>query len=110
MEDKIYDILNELGVPFNVRGRDYIVRAVELIYENGRMAMTKEIYPQIAAEFEIEVFCVERAIRYAIERAFGNGNNAAIKKYFGLNVDYDTGKLTNSDFIYGLAEYLRRHS
>ncbi len=110
MEDKIYDILNELGVPFNVRDREYIVRAVELIYENGRMAMTKEIYPQIAAEFETRASRVERAIRHAIERAFGNGNTAAIEKYFGLNVDYNTGKLVNSDFIYGLAEYLRRHS
>ena len=109
MEEKIYDILNELGVPFNLSGRDYIVRAVSLIYENGRMAMTKEVYPQIAAEFETGKTGVERCIRHAVEKAFRNGNTNAITKYFGLNIDFNTGKLTNSDFIYGLVEYLRRN-
>ena len=110
MEEKIYDILNELGVPFNLSGRDYIARAVALIYQNGRMAMNKELYPQIAAEFETKASRVERAIRHAVERAFGNGNDGAVRKYFGFNVSFASGKLTNSEFIYGLAEYLRRYS
>ena len=110
MEQKIYDILNELGVPFGVLGRQYIVRAVAIIFQNGRMAMTKELYPQLAAEFETTSARAERAIRHAIERVFDSGNVAAIGKYFGANVDYRKGKLTNTDFIYGLAEYLRFHS
>ena len=110
MEEKIYDILNELGVPFGVLGRQYIVRAVALVYQNGRMAMTKELYPQLAEEFESKSNRVERAIRHAIEKVFDSGNVAAIGKYFGANVDYGKGKLTNTDFIYGLAEYLRFHS
>ena len=110
MEEKIYGILNELGVPFNVRGRQYIARAVELIYQNGRMAMTKEVYPQIAKEFGSRNTCIERGIRHAVERAFSNGNTEVIIKYFGANVSWSTGKLTNSEFIYGLVEYLRLHS
>ncbi len=110
MEEKIYSILNELGVPFNLSGRQYIARAVELIYENGRMAMTKELYPQIAAEFKTSGSCAERAIRHAVERVFDNSNTEAIIKYFGANVSWSTGKLTNSEFIYGLVEYLRLHS
>ncbi len=110
MEQKIYEILNELGVPFSVLGRQYIVRAVVLVFQNGRMAMTKELYPQLADEFKTRSVRVERAIRHAIERVFDSGNVAAVAKYFGANVDYRTGKLTNTDFIYGLAEYLRFHS
>ena len=109
MEEKIYDILNELGVSFNLSGRDYIVRAVSLIYENGRMAMTKEVYPQIAAEFEKTGSRVERAIRNAVEKVFNNGSIKAIEKYFGCNISYTLGKLTNSEFIYGLVEWLRRN-
>lgn len=110
MEQKIYEILNELGMPFGVTGRQYVVRAVVLVFQNGRMAMTKELYPQLAAEFETTSARAERAIRHAIERVFDSGNVAAIGKYFGANVDYGKGKLTNTDFIYGLAEYLRFHS
>lgn len=110
MEEKIYDILNELGVPFNIRGRHYIMRAVELIYKNGRMAITKEIYPQIAKEFDTQPPRVERGIRHAVEKVFSNGNTDAIIKYFGANVSWSTDKLTNSEFIYGLVEYLRLHS
>lgn len=109
MEEKIYGILNDLGVPFNVRGREYLVRAVKRVYKNGRAPMTKVIYPEIAKEFETTASRVERAIRHAVERAFSNGNTRAIVKYFGINVSYSTGKLTNSGFIYGIAEYLRLH-
>lgn len=110
MEQKIYEILNELGVPFGVLGRQYIARAVALVFHNGRMAMTKELYPQLAEEFETTSARVERAVRHAIERVFDSGNVAAIGKYFGANVDYGKGKLTNTDFIYGIVEYLRFHS
>ena len=109
MEEKIYNILNELGVPFNLSGRDYLARAVELALQNGRMSVTKELYPQIAKEFISEPNCVERAIRHAVERVFNDGNVESIIKYFGLNVSYSKGKLTNSGFIYGLVEYLRLH-
>lgn len=110
MEQKMYDILNELGMPFGITGRQYVVRAVVLVFQNGRMAMTKELYPQLAKEFNKGRNSVERAIRHAIEIVFDSGNVAVIGKYFGANVDYRKGKITNTDFIYGLAEYLRFHS
>ncbi len=109
MEEKIYDILSELAVPFAIKGRDYLVRAVAIVLQQGRPQMTKEVYPQIAAEFETKASRVERAIRHAIERVFDNANSEAIRKYFGFNISFIKGKLTNSEFIYGLAEYLRRN-
>ena len=109
MEEKIYEILNELCVPFNLLGRHYLVKAVVLIKECGHASMTKVIYPQVAKEFNTSGSRVERAIRHAVECVFDNSNEEAIKKYFGFNVPQIKGKLTNSDFIYGLAEYLRLH-
>ena len=45
MQKRIHEILNELGIPFSVSGREFLETAIELIYENGRMGMTKELYP-----------------------------------------------------------------
>lgn len=109
MKEKIYGILNELGVPFNLSGRDYLVRALELVMQKGRMSITKELYPQIAKEFITESSRVERAIRHAVERVFSDGNIEAVIKYFGQNISFSKGKLTNSGFIYGIAEYMRLH-
>lgn len=109
MEEKILNILTELGVPFNVMGRRYLVRAVEIVFENEKLFMTKELYPQIAKEFDSTPARAERAIRHAIESAFYNAATSVITKYFGLGAWYRKGKLTNSEFIYGLAEYLRLH-
>ncbi len=109
MEEKIYEILNELCVPFSILGRHYLVRAVTLMCEIGHAPMTKVVYPQIAKEYNTSGSRVERAIRHAIECVFDNAHDDAIKKYFGYNVPSVKGKLTNSEFIYGLVEYLRLH-
>ena len=106
MKKKIYSILNELGVSFNLLGRQYIVSAVLLIYKNGRVPVTREVYPQVATEFNTTSSRVERAIRHAIEKIFSNGNIDAIGKFFGINIDFHKGKLTNTDFLYGIVEYL----
>ncbi|WP_455798490.1 sporulation initiation factor Spo0A C-terminal domain-containing protein [Clostridium butyricum] len=42
---------------------------------------------------------VERAIRHAIEVAWGRGQIEAINKLFGYTVHNDKGKPTNSEFI-----------
>ena len=109
MEEKILTILTELAVPFNIKGRLFLVKAVALVLEKGRPAMTKEVYPEIAKAFESTASRVERAIRHAITTAFDRAPVSVINKYFGNYSWYNEGKLTNSEFIYGLAEYLRLH-
>lgn len=109
MEERIYDILTELAVPFSIKGRRYLVRAVEIVLENGVVAVTKELYPQIAKEFKTTPARAERAIRHAIETAFKNVPQHEIARYFGLGSWHNKDKLTNSEFIFGLAEYLKLH-
>ena len=110
MEKKIYKLLNELGVPFGCVGRDYIERAVEIIREKGRVAITKDLYPAIAKQFCATSSAVERGIRHAIERAQDNLGNEFIKQVFGNTISLKSGKLTNSDFIYGVVKYLEIHN
>ena len=50
---------------------------------------------------------VERAIRHAIEVAWGRGKIEAMEKIFGYTVNASKGKPTNSEFIAMIADKLR---
>ena len=107
MKKKIYLALNELGVPFGLKGRDYIESAVELILNEERKDITKELYPRIAIEFETKPLRVERAIRHAIEECFLNADPKMLKEFFGNTISIQSGKVTNSTFLYGIAKHIQ---
>lgn len=48
---KTNEILIKLGIYPNLKGFDYIVRAVEIVKANGYLQVTKDLYPRIAKEF-----------------------------------------------------------
>ena len=50
---------------------------------------------------------VERAIRHAIEVAWGRGEPAVVENIFGYTVSASKGKPTNSEFIAMIADKLR---
>ena len=104
MKQIIYRTLNELGVPFGMLGRDYIESAVELILRKGRLSMTKELYPLIAKAIDTTPICVERAIRFAIEKTFDAAEPKRLEDFFGNTVSLESCKLTNSDFIYAIVK------
>ena len=110
MKKVIYNFLNELGVPFSCVGREYIETAIEVVGKKGRVAITKDLYPTIAKQFRTTPGAVERGIRHAIERAVDNLGNEFIKQVFGNTISLKSGKLTNSDFIFGVAKYLEIHN
>ena len=107
LECQIAVILRMIGVPPNVRGWRYIVTAVELAAEDEEMvhAMTKELYPAVAARHGSTPSKVERCIRHAVEWAYTNGDLEMLKTYLGNIVGYDKGKPTNAAFIAGLATW-----
>ena len=107
MQKRIHEILNELGVPFSVSGREILATAIELAYENGRMGVTTELYPLLGEMFDIKPTKVERRIRHAVERCFASPNSESVKRIFGNTVSFKSGKLVNSEFIYGIVEYLK---
>lgn len=109
LEQKISDLLHELGIPANIRGYQYLREAITLVTGEMQLlnSITKILYPKIAKQYESTPSRVERAIRHAIEVAWARGNVEAINRLFGYTVDYRRGKPTNSEFIAKVADRLR---
>ena len=69
--------------------------------------ITKQLYPDIALKYNTTPSRVERAIRHAIEVAWGRGDQQVVENIFGYTVSADKGKPTNSEFIAMIADKLR---
>lgn len=110
MQKKIHKILNELGIPFSISGREILASAIELVYEKGRMSATTELYPTLGILFNISPSKIERRIRHAVERCFDSPNSESVKRIFGNTLSLKTGKLVNTEFIYGIVEYLKLYA
>ena len=70
-------------------------------------SITKQLYPSIAQKFDTTPSRVERAIRHAIEVAWGRGELDTLNSLFGYTVNGGKGKPTNSEFIALIADKIR---
>ena len=105
-EKKLDNVLLTCGLRDNLLGTDYARRAVRM-YRPG-MAMTKELYPAIAAAVGSSGARVERAIRHAIETGFDRcGYDNEVLTMFGNTIDPSSGKPCNGDFIARVARICR---
>jgi len=109
LETEITSIIHEVGVPAHIKGYMYLREAITMVVNDMELlsAVTKELYPSIAKKYNTTASRVERAIRHAIEVAWGRGQVEAINKLFGYTVHGDKGKPTNSEFIAMIADKLR---
>lgn len=108
---KIYDTLDELGVPAHVLGYDYLAAGVQYIldHKDEHPAMTKELYPKVAESFGTTATRYERAVRHAIDLTFDYTRNmSVIIKYFGNSINPEKGKAPNSQFLYTIANHISR--
>lgn len=64
------------------------------------------LYPEIARKYNTTGSRVERAIRHAIEIAWGRGNIDTIDEIFGYTISASKSKPTNSEFIAMISDYL----
>lgn len=106
---RITEIMHEIGVPAHIKGYLYLREAIKMVVENIDLlgAVTKELYPLVADEYDTTASRVERAIRHAIEVAWERGNIQAIHDIFGHTITSASGKPTNSQFIAKIADKLR---
>ncbi len=106
---EITTIIQAVGVPANIKGYRYLRRAISMVVEDVEImeAVTKELYPAVAREFNTTATRVERAVRHAIEVAWNRGNTEVMARYFGYTVDSSRGKPTNSEFIALVADKVR---
>ncbi|MDI6602177.1 MAG: sporulation initiation factor Spo0A C-terminal domain-containing protein, partial [Thermoanaerobacteraceae bacterium] len=97
------------GVPAHIKGYVYLRDAIMMVINNMDLlgAVTKELYPAIAKKYNTTSSRVERAIRHAIEVAWGRGKLETIDNIFGYTIQNDKGKPTNSEFIAMIADKLR---
>lgn len=109
LEVKITNIIHEIGVPAHIKGYLYLREAITMVVGNMELlsAVTKELYPNIAKQFNTTPSRVERAIRHAIEVAWSRGKVDTINSLFGYTVHTEKGKPTNSEFVAMVADKLR---
>jgi two-component system response regulator (stage 0 sporulation protein A) len=109
LEAEITNIIHEIGVPAHIKGYMYLREAITMVVNDMELlsAVTKELYPSIAKKYNTTASRVERAIRHAIEVAWGRGQVETINKLFGYTIHNDKGKPTNSEFIAMVADKLR---
>lgn len=109
LETEITSIIHEIGVPAHIKGYMYLREAITMVINDMELlsAVTKELYPSIAKKYNTTASRVERAIRHAIEVAWGRGQVDAINKLFGYTIHNEKGKPTNSEFIAIIADKLR---
>ncbi len=98
MRKKIENALFELGITPNLKGFDYICKAVNYISAD-RTVKICNVYKFVAKDFETTSSRVERAIRSAFSKI--GKESEAFNKYLGIS------NMTNSALLYTLAYRLR---
>ena len=109
LEALVTNLIHEVGVPAHIKGYQYLREAIMMVVNDIDIInqITKQLYPDIADKFHTTPSRVERAIRHAIEVAWGRGQTEAVENIFGYTVSAAKGKPTNSEFIAMIADKLR---
>ena len=109
LEVKVTNIIHEIGVPAHIKGYQYLREAIMMVVNDIDIInqITKQLYPEIANKYRTTPSRVERAIRHAIEVAWGRGQVDTVESIFGYTVNSNKGKPTNSEFIAMIADKLR---
>ena len=106
LKKRIVNLLDELGVPYGINGRDYILDSVEYLMIHKNVAITKELYPFIAEKWDTIPSRVERAIRQVKDRTISTDNRITNKIFKNISMN-SRRSIGNSRFLYGLVSYLR---
>ncbi len=109
LEALVTNVIHEIGVPAHIKGYQYLREAIIMVVTDIDVInqITKQLYPEIAIKYHTTPSRVERAIRHAIEVAWGRGKQDVVESIFGYTVSASKGKPTNSEFIAMIADKLR---
>lgn len=109
LEALVTNVIHEVGVPAHIKGYQYLREAIMMVVNDIDIInqITKQLYPEIAEKYKTTPSRVERAIRHAIEVAWGRGQTDTVENIFGYTVSASKGKPTNSEFIAMIADKLR---
>lgn len=109
LEALVTNLIHEIGVPAHIKGYQYLREAIMMVVNDIDIInqITKQLYPEIAGKYRTTPSRVERAIRHAIEVAWGRGQVEVVESIFGYTISNSKGKPTNSEFIAMIADKLR---
>lgn len=109
LENRVTDMLHEIGIPAHIKGYHYLRDAIIMAVEDMDVlnAITKVLYPTVAKKYQTTSSRVERAIRHAIEVAWSRGKLDTLDELFGYTVSNGKGKPTNSEFIALIADTIQ---
>lgn len=101
LEQTIMEFLRKMGMPANVKGYNYSLRAIQFCVVDPSYVdeLTKRLYVDVAAYYNTTPSRVERAIRHAVEKVFDRGDIEYIYEVFGNTLNVKKGKLTNGEFL-----------
>lgn len=109
LEERVTDILNEMGMPANYHGYRYLRQGIIMAVNDIQSlnSITKGLYPAIAKVYNATPSRVERAIRHAIDIVWKRGSASTIDKIFANTVNHPKAKPTNGEFIAFIADKIR---
>lgn len=108
MDERIANIFLSMGIPAHIKGYQFLREAIKLVVADREMinAITKDLYPTVAINFNTTSSKVERAIRHAIDVAWTRGQMENINMLFGSRLYVKHEKPTNGEFIALIADRL----
>lgn len=106
---EVTTIIREVGIPAHIKGYQYLREAITMMVAEIDLlgAVTKELYPKVAARYSTTPSRVERAIRHSIEVAWTRGNTETMNQLFGYTNKNHKERPTNSEFMALIADKLR---
>lgn len=111
-EENILMVLKEIGIPASLNGYRYLIDALMILISTkdniNDIRVCKDVYPTIASKYGASSSRVERCIRNAIEVGFSRGNVKYLDELFGYTVETRKGKPTNTEFLFCVADYIKR--
>lgn len=107
IEDIIFDILLELGIPLNLKGFVYLRDSIRITYYDPMAGarIVERLYTAVAQENATTAQCVEHAIRTALKRVDNLRDKSTLRRYFATPECPPPKRFINS-----LADYVRRNA
>lgn len=107
---KVEDELLRLGFASKLKGTVYCRKAILYILTSDKenLSATKDIYPYVAKECRTNVKNVERSIRAVIEKVWKEQDIRRLKELYPYECNTETGRPTNTDFLYCIAKKINR--
>jgi len=110
LRDDIESIINKIRINEDMLGRPFIIRAIEIIATSKKKEIKpyRDVYPIIGKEYSKTVDSVNRAIENAINKAWVTTDKEILDEVYPRVVDGAKGAPTNKEFIFYIAEQIKK--